>query len=523
MKRTLAGLVLAAALAAVILAGSGSASSQTWAATKTQAVNLTGATTLGALAGSTPLHLVVGLALGTDNAQPTAAQAQSVADYLTSQGFTGLSVAKNDLMVSATATAAQAQTAFNTSLAAYSLNGHTVYTNTQPAQVPSSLGGTVVAVLGLSNAATYAVGPKTSDVKTPLTGYTPQGFQKAYDAGSVPTGSTTNAAVIAEGDVSGVITDLRTAEAAYGLPQVPVNVVNAGLASSDTAGADEWDLDSQYVTGMAGDVASLTFYTATSMTDQDIALAFNQWESDDTAQVANASFGICETFAYLDGSMVLDDEVLNLAAQHGQTLFSSTGDTGSSCGFILPTNGVPLTGLPEVEYPAASPYAVGVGGTRLVTSSDDTYTTETAWEAGGGGISQHEASPAWQANTVLSNTGCSCKGLPDIAMDAALDTGALVYVGGEQEVIGGTSLASPLAAGSWARLESAHGNALGFAAPLLYGVYQRVNPSLTGIAAVPGFHDVIAGANGLYTAKPGWDYTTGLGSLDLAALSGQLG
>ena len=30
-----------------------------------------------------------------------------------------------------------------------------------------------------------------------------------------------------------------------------------------------------------------------------------------------------------------------------------------------------------------------------------------------------------------------------------------------------------------------------------------MNPSLTGIAAVPGFHDVVAGANGLYTAKPG--------------------
>ena len=247
-------------------------------------------------------------------------------------------------------------------------------------------------------------------MKTPLSGYTPQGFWTAYDAASAPTGSTTNAAVIAEGDVSGVVTDLRTAEAAYGLPQVPVNVVAAGLPSSDTSGADEWDLDSQYVTGMAGDVASLTFYTATSMTDQDIALAFNRWESDDTAQVANASFGICETFAYLDGSMALDDEVLNLAAAHGQTLFASTGDTGSSCGFVLPTNGVPLTGLPEVEYPAASPYAVGVGGTRLVTGSDDTYSTETAWEAGGGGISQHEASPPWQANTVVSNTRLQLQG-----------------------------------------------------------------------------------------------------------------
>jgi hypothetical protein len=34
---------------------------------------------------------------------------------------------------------------------------------------------------------------------------------------------------------------------------------------------------------------------------------------------------------------------------------------------------------------------------------------------------------------------------------------------------------------------------------------------------------VIAGANGEFTAKPGWDYTTGLGTLDLDVLTGQLG
>jgi hypothetical protein len=28
-----------------------------------------------------------------------------------------------------------------------------------------------------------------------------------------------------------------------------------------------------------------------------------------------------------------------------------------------------------------------------------------------------------------------------------------------------------------------------------------------------GFHDIILGADGLYTALPGWDTTTGLGTL----------
>lgn len=48
----------------------------------------------------------------------------------------------------------------------------------------------------------------------------------------------------------------------------------------------------------------------------------------------------------------------------GQTMFASAGDTGASCA-VESTNGVPDSGPPMVNYPASSPYVVGVGGTRL--------------------------------------------------------------------------------------------------------------------------------------------------------------
>ena len=35
----------------------------------------------------------------------------------------------------------------------------------------------------------------------------------------------------------------------------------------------------------------------------------------------------------------------------------------------------------------------------------------------------------------------------------------------------------------------------------------------------PPFHDVVLGSNGAYPATPGYDYTTGLGSWDVAKLS----
>ena len=95
----------------------------------------------------------------------------------------------------------------------------------------------------------------------------------------------------------------------------------------------------------------------------------------------------------------------------------------------------------------------------------------------------------------------------------------IVYVGGQVEYIGGTSLSSPLAAGAWARLQTSYGNTLGFAAPRLYAGYPAFgtppgNP--TGLTQkIDGFNDVLTGANGLYTSLPYYDFTTGLGTLDL--------
>jgi pseudomonalisin len=192
-------------------------------------------------------------------------------------------------------------------------------------------------------------------------------------------------------------------------------------------------------------------------------------------------------------------------------VFASSGDTGSACIVGTGENGVPGEGLPMVEYPASSPYVIGAGGTTLFTNSNGTWNDEIAWYAGGGGISQFEASAYWQSpvNT-FSTVG---KGVPDVAMDADPESGVSIWLdGAETCCYGGTSLSSPLSLGVWARLQSAHANKLGFAGPVLY----------TGAVALPsaaspvGFHDIIVGANGLYTALPGYDLVTGLGSFDVA-------
>ena len=106
-------------------------------------------------------------------------------------------------------------------------------------------------------------------------------------------------------------------------------------------------------------------------------------------------------------------------------------------------------------------------------------------------------------------------------MDADLQTGMDVYESGSWTVIGGTSLASPLAAGVWARVLQTH-SGLGFAAPRLYSEYaaQAGTPGVALVGppatrAIGGFHDILSGANGAYTALPSYDYTTGMGSFDV--------
>ncbi len=183
-----------------------------------------------------------------------------------------------------------------------------------------------------------------------------------------------------------------------------------------------------------------------------------------------------------------------------------------------------------VLYPSASPYATSVGGTDLLTNADGTYQGETAWEAGGGGLSQFEYAPYWEAYAQpVAQQGESFRGLPDVAMDAALETGAELYTSGAAVngsctpcITGGTSLASPLAAGSYARIQSANNNSLGFGPIQFYTIYEN-NPNATedstGLGAwelIGGFHDILTGTNGLYTALPRYDMTTGLGSFDVA-------
>jgi subtilase family serine protease len=550
-----------------------------WAATATGALALANATDLGQLDRGKTVDVVLGLQMRNVEAvksaiaagqrmsrdafvaqyAPSSAQVSAAVSYLQSQGFSNVQAAPNNMLVTASGSAANVEKAFNTSLHAYSVGGKSYFSNAQPAFVPTALGGNVVAVLGLTNFPGLRAAPVTRRASSVTPGtfdangnphptdctkgvntttgapvcprfYDPASFNIAYDAGSVAPATNTEVAIFTEGDVSIAISDFRDGENRFGMPQTPINIIHVQPQSTDVAGNGEWTLDMTYAQGMAYNVKQLDLYNVASLSFTDLTRAFNRWVSDDVAPIMNASVGGCEAFPYISGDMLVGDMILVEAAAQGQTLFASTGDTGGYCGAAgVPPNGG-VGGVPMVEYPAASPYAVAVGGTDLFSNVDGTYLGEDAWQSGGGGVSQFEYSPYWQQGIQPVGTtpaGYSFRGLPDVAYDAGLETGGLTWNGGAEFINGGTSLASPMAAGVYARMQSAHGNALGFAPVLLYKIYGRSTPQqINGPPETQlygPFHDVLSGTNGLYTALPKYDYTTGMGSFDIAKLAAAIG
>ena len=172
----------------------------------------------------------------------------------------------------------------------------------------------------------------------------------------------------------------------------------------------------------------------------------------------------------------------------GVTVCCASGDGGSSDG--------QTDGLAHVDFPASSPFALGCGGTQLI-SRNGAITSEVVWNNGsaggatGGGISDVFPLPDWQ----IGAPNGPGRMVPDVAANADPNTGYNVVVHGQVQPIGGTSAVAPLYAGLFA----AFGKKLGFITPEMY-----LNPVC--------FNDITQGDNGAFRAGVGPDPCTGIGS-----------
>ncbi|HEX3828540.1 MAG TPA: S53 family peptidase [Sporichthyaceae bacterium] len=378
----------------------------------------------------------------------------------------------------------------------------------------------------------------------------------AYDAPPGDQGQGVRMGVFMAGNAAPIIGSLRVFEAAEQLPRVPVRVVRAQPGQPDefatNDGSEEWSLDTQAASGMAPQVSELDLYTAKSLQDADVVGEFAYWADDKTGpELMNASFGACEAtpltsqtgrgpLSVAIGNNIQDsvEKSLRQAFTEGRTVFAAAGDSGSSCAAVsLPVvgggNGVLNQGVPAQLYPAASPYVTSVGGTVVALKPDGSREKEETWAFTGGGSALFIPRPDWQSAEAAINRPCLltdadgvpqppgtiCRGVPDIATLSGNITQGLYIVNYDKPTnASGTSLSSPLAMGSWARVVAAARTRIGPVAPAVY----RLSPT----QRTRDFYDVTKGeaiGNGLNIPGPGWDYTSGYGVPDIAHLAADLG
>jgi xanthomonalisin len=492
---------------------------------------------------------------------PTQAQVDAVVAHLQQAGFNHIEVAPNNLLVSADGNVGAATNGFHTSIKRFTANGREYFANDTPALVPAALGDSVLSVLGLQNVSvkrplnhvykpadvTVPGSSMTTQAATAVTSHHPQDFAPIYGASGVPTASNTTVAVIAWGSITQTVTDLNSFTASAGLPTVnsTITKVGSGTFANDPDSNVEWSLDSQDIVGIAGGVQHLIFYTSANgnsssggITNAGITATFNRAVTDNQAKLINVSLGEDETAAEQSGTQAADDAIFQQAVAQGQTFSVASGDAGvyqwstdpqtGSPGYVANSAGTVKIDLNHysVSEPASSPYVIQVGGTTLSTSGSS-WTGETVWNEGlsavspptynnqrlwatGGGTSLYETAPSWQTSVRSSTRRVG----PDVSFDAASSSGALIVANGSTYQVGGTSLASPLFVGAFARIESAANNAIGFPASKFFQDFPA-HASL--------LHDVTSGNNGYqnhgYTASSGFDEATGFGSFNIGALN----
>jgi kumamolisin len=429
---------------------------------------------------------------------------QELADFAKTHGLTVKEQGPGRRLVKLSGTVADLQKAFGTELKCYEHQGRQFRGRTGHLSLPATLADKIEAVLGLDNrpAATAKV---VFSRNAAAAGYFPNAVAKLYGFPATPSQGKGQCIALIELGGGFKKADTNTAFHVMNLP--PPHVVAVGVSGgTNTPGEDqgadgEVALDIQ-VSGAAAPQAKIAVYFAPN-TDQGFVDAITKAVHDTRHKpsVISISWGAPES-DWTDQAIAAMNTAFTDAAGFGVSVFAASGDR-------LASDGV-NDGKPHVDFPASSPGVVGCGGTRLSAGAGK-IADELVWNSNGagtgGGVSSRFPAPDYQNGVPLPASG---RGVPDVAADADPNTGYRIVVAGSVETIGGTSAVAPLWAGLFALLNESRSKPIGA-------------PHATLYAHATAFRDVTEGdniENGYgYSAGPGWDACTGLGTPDGAALA----
>jgi subtilase family serine protease len=329
---------------------------------------------------------------------------------------------------------------------------------------------------------------------TSPSGETPQSLRPVYNV--PPTGGSNVIAIVDAFDYPTAENDLGVFSAAFGLPPCTKangcfqQVYATGVKPRTNCGwAQEAALDIEWAHAMAPS-ARIILVEAKSNSFS------NLFQAVDVASslVSPNGTGLGEVSMSWGGSEFSTEASFDSHfTQKGVVYFASSGDTGGA-----------------TIYPSASPNVVAAGGTTIHRDSSGNFLSETGWSGSGGGPSQFESRPSYQAG--ISTIVGSKRGIPDFSFDSDPASGVSVYDSTSCQglsgwlVFGGTSVASPSLAGV-VNLAGHFFASSGLELSTMYS--DTISPNSWNPT---DFRDILTGTAGGNTARAGWDFVTGIGS-----------
>jgi uncharacterized protein (TIGR03437 family) len=474
-----------------------------------------------------------------------------IAAWLESQGLRVDTVARGGHWIGFSGSAASVGKAFRTEFHQYRAGTRTHFANASELSVPLALENVVSGFHGLDN---FGLAPMLRPARTVPDSTDANGVHNLapddiaaiynlsplYAAGFDGTGQTV--AVIGQTNVN--LADIRSFRQKFNLPPNDPKIMLFGPDPGTTGDEPEADLDLEW-SGAVARNARIVYVNST-----DVVSSLFYAIDNNIAPVISMSYGGCEN----ENAPDLRTFAQQANAQ-GITWVVSSGDAGAAgCDTSSPTP--QASKGRSADFPASIPEVTAIGGTTFSEGSGTYwdvkngpngasalgYIPETGWNdsaernelsATGGGASVFYPKPFWQAAPGVPADGA--RDVPDVSFAASPDhDGYIVQSQGLQQIFGGTSVGTPVFAGLVALLNHylvsnkiVNQPGLGNVNPVLYRLAQ---------SASSVFHDVVRGDNLIpcaqatpdcvngflgYTAGPGYDLVTGLGSVDAWQLAKQ--
>ena len=346
--------------------------------------------------------------------------------------------------------------------------------------------------------------------------------------------------------------DLSAFDRAYRLPAPPkFQIIRpAGRipaydpASSDMVGwAGETTLDVEWAHAVAPGANILLVETPVSETEgvhgfPQIIAAEKYVLNHHLGDVISQSFSATEETFPSKATVQSLRGAYELAQKDHVTVLTASGDAGAADVGLDQTT---YYAFRVTSWPDSDPLVTGVGGTQLHFTAQGAPAAPTVWNdtyntkaneftdgntgpnplASGGGLSIFFTRPAYQ-NSVRDVVGGS-RGVPDISMSAACNGAVDTYSSYQGAPDGwspecGTSEATPLFAGIVALADQVAGHSLGLINPALYQLAAEHKPGIVDVTkgnntvsfTQDGHEQTVTG----FTARPGYDLATGLGTVN---------